>query len=123
MISFPHLSTTLLYYVSWRRNQYLNRCVAASASDVVEALGSRVPISIEPILVELERGGYIGSIFPTSLADLVAGRRSAGGGDGSNSDGYVGISAGGSSGGRRGNRKPTPKVGATGWGSTSTGTL
>ena len=34
MISFPHLATTLLYDVSRRWSQYLNRCMAASASEV-----------------------------------------------------------------------------------------
>ena len=97
--------------------------MAASASDVVEAPGASVPFSLEPIMVDMEGGRYFGPILPTSMVNIVAGRRSAGGGDGSNSDGYGGISAGGSSGGRRGNRKPTPKVGATGGGSTSTGTL
>ena len=78
MISSPHLATTLLYDVSQRWSQYLNRCVAALDSEVVEALGASVPFSIEQILVELEGGHYIGPILLISLANLVAGRRSAG---------------------------------------------
>ena len=38
MISSPHLVTTLLYDVSRRWSQYLNRCVAASASEVKSGL-------------------------------------------------------------------------------------
>ena len=79
MISFPHLATTFLYDVSRRWSQYLNRCVAASASEVEEALGASVPFSLEPILVELEGGRYIGPILPAALADLVSGRPPAGG--------------------------------------------
>ena len=43
MISSPHLATTLLFDVSLRWSQYLNRCVSASALEVVEAPGARVP--------------------------------------------------------------------------------
>ena len=56
MISSPHLAKTLLFDVSRRLSQYLNRCVAASASEVEEAPGASVPLSLEPILVELEGG-------------------------------------------------------------------
>ena len=72
MISSPHLATKLLFDVSRRRSQYLNRCVAASASEVEEAPGASAPFSLEPILVELEGGRYNGPILPASLADLVA---------------------------------------------------
>ena len=75
MISSPHLATTLLYDVSRRWSQYLNRCVAASTSEVEEAPGASVPCSVEPILVELERGRYIVPIHPVALAYLVEGRR------------------------------------------------
>ena len=54
MISSPHLATTLLYDVLQRWSQYLNRCVAESASEVEEAPGASVPFSLEPILVDLE---------------------------------------------------------------------
>ena len=80
MISYLHLATTFLYDASRRWSQYLNRCMAALASEVVEAPGASSPLSLEPILVELEGGLYIGPILPISLADLVSGRRSAVGG-------------------------------------------
>ena len=56
MISSPHLATTLLFDVSRRWSQYLNRCVAESASELEEAPGVSVPFSLKPILVELEGG-------------------------------------------------------------------
>ena len=101
MISSPHLAMILLFDVLWRWSQYLNRCVTASASGVVEAPEASAPFSLESILVDLEGGRYIGPILPASLADLVAGRRTAGG------------SAPKSSGGS-GYNKPSPKVAATG---------
>ena len=45
-ISPPHLATSLLYNVLQCWIQYLKRCVAASASEVVEAPGSRFPFSL-----------------------------------------------------------------------------
>ena len=79
IISSPHRSTTVLFDVLWRWSQYLNRCVAALASEVEEAPGDSVPFSLKPILVELEGGRYTGPILPAALANLVAGRRPAGG--------------------------------------------
>ena len=58
--------------MSWRWSQYLNRCVAASDLEVEEAPGSSVPFYLEPILVDLEGGRYIGPILPAALADLVS---------------------------------------------------
>ena len=43
IISPPHLATTLFYDVLRRWSQYFNRCVAASASKVVEAPGASLP--------------------------------------------------------------------------------
>ena len=81
MISSPHLATTLLYSVSRQWSQYLNRCMAASASKVVEDPGISAPFSLEPIMVELGGGRYIHPILPIYLTNLVAvGRRSASGG-------------------------------------------
>ena len=57
--------------------QYLNRCVASS--EVEESPGGSVPFSLEPILVELERGRYTGPILPATLADLISRRRPSGG--------------------------------------------
>ena len=70
------------------------------ASEMMEAPGTSTPFPLESILVDLEEALYISLILPTSLINLVAGRRSA--------DGDT--ARGGSSGGYR---KPTPKVGAT----------
>ena len=80
VISTPHLARTLFYDVLRYWSQYLNRCVTASSSNVVETPGGSVPLSLGPILIELEGGRYIGLILPISLADLVVGRQSAGGG-------------------------------------------
>ena len=44
-----------------------------------DAPGASVPFSLKPILVELERGSYIGPILPAALADLDAGRWPVGG--------------------------------------------
>ena len=79
MISYPHLSTILLYDMSRRWIQYLNRCMAASDSEVVEAPGAIIPFSLSPVLVDLERGIYLGPILPEPLADLIAGQRALGG--------------------------------------------
>ena len=44
MISYPHLSTILLYNVLWRWSLYLNRWVFASASEALEAPGGQRPL-------------------------------------------------------------------------------
>ena len=109
-----------LYDVSWRWIQYLKRCVAAS--EVEEAPGASVPFSLKPILVELEGGRYIGPILPAALADLVSGRRPAGGsaqkgggGGGSGSGGSDGGGSGGGGGGGAQKQKTSqPMVAALG---------
>ena len=108
MVSSPHLTTTLIYDVSQRLSQYLSRCVTASVSEVVEVMGVVVPFSLEPILVNLEVGRYIGPILPVSLVELVGGRRSASG-SAPKSGG-----SGRNGGGGGGNKKHLPKVDATG---------
>ena len=75
----PHLAPPLLNDVSQRWSQYINRCVAASASEVVEAPGASIPFSLEPIMVVLEEGRYVGPILPGPLADLLTGRCAEGG--------------------------------------------
>ena len=83
----------ILFDVLRRWSQYLNRCVAALDLELVEAPGANVPFSLEPILVELEGGCYIGRILPASLSDIVTGRHPSGegspksGGGGSSSTG------------------------------------
>ena len=111
VISYHHLDTTLLFELLRQWRQYLNRCVAASAYEVVEALGASAPFSLEPIMVDLEEGCYICPILPASMTDLIrtAGRsapKSSGGGG--NSDG------GSDDSGSSGNKKPLTNVAATG---------
>ena len=53
MISYPHLDKTLLFDVSRGWSQYLNRRVASSDSEVVEAPGGSIPLSLEPILFDM----------------------------------------------------------------------
>ena len=78
-ISFPHLATALLFDVLQRWSWYLNRYVAALASEVEEAMGASVHFSLKPILVELEGGSNIDQIPPDSLAEHIKGRQTAGG--------------------------------------------
>ena len=98
-------------------SQYLNRCVAASASEVEEAPGASAPFSLEPILVELEGGRYNGPILPASLADLVTGRQPSGGSapKGGGGSGGGGSDGGGGGGGVHTQTKKTfPMVAASG---------
>ena len=76
-----------------------------SSSEVVEVPGAGVPFSLESILVNMEGGRYIVPILPVSLANLVIGRWSAGGG--------APKSSGGESNEGR-NKKPLHKVDAMG---------
>ena len=109
MISSPHLSTTFLYDMSRQWSHYLNKCMSASDSEVVEAPGGGVLFYLKPILVDLEEGCYIGPIIPISLVDLVAGRRSVGAGAPRSGDsGSNGVGGGG------GIKKFMSKVGAMG---------
>ena len=48
--------------------QYLNSCVAVSASEVVEAPGASVPFSLKTILVDMEEARYTGMILSNSIA-------------------------------------------------------
>ena len=47
--------------------------MAASASEALEATGAIIPFSLNPILVELESGCYVGPILMGPLVDLLAG--------------------------------------------------
>ena len=69
----------------------------------MEATGASVPFSLEPILVYLEGGRYIGPILAVSPEKLVAERRPAG----------RGAPKSGGDGGSR-TKKTSPKVAATG---------
>ena len=87
MITTPHLATTLLYDVLCWWSLYLNRCVTASSSEDVGEAGETLLFSLEPILLNLEGGRYVGPLFPLPLplAELVSGRCGGGGGNGGSS--------------------------------------
>ena len=72
MISSPYLSTTLLFDLSQRWSQYLDRCMAASVSESLDVLGCYVAFLMEPILAELDQGQYVGPILPNSLLGIVS---------------------------------------------------
>ena len=91
---------TLIYDVSRQWSLYLNRCVAALESESLEAPGSNTPLSIYPILLELEGGCYVGPIFPGPFADLLV--ILSPDEDGSNVGGGSGSGSGGGNGGGRG---------------------
>ena len=68
-------------------------CVAVSASKALESPGTNTPFLLDPILVDLEGGRYVGPILTVPLADLLAGQRldgvcgNSGGGRGNSGDG------------------------------------
>ena len=80
---------------------------APRGEEVEEAPGASVPFSLEPIMAGMEGGHYTSPILPALLANLVTGRRPAGGsapkGRGG-SGGSVGVQT----------RKTLPMVAATG---------
>ena len=82
MISSPHLSTTLIFDVSRRWSLYLNRCVAASASESLYAPGVTSPSRLRWSWQRWVGGQYVGPILPVSVVDLVHnnGGRGSGGG-------------------------------------------
>ena len=101
-----------------RWSQYLNMCMPASSSELLEAPGASIPFSFELILVDLEGGRYAGPILPGSLEDLLAGRRAAGGsGSGSGRGGGNTMDPSSGSGSSSSGRKPKNfSVGAAGGG-------
>ena len=112
MISSPHLATTLLFNVMWRWSLYLNRSVAASALESLDALGCQVLFLIKPILAELEGGRYVGLILPMSLRYLVSMANSRDGCDGGSGEGGGGSGCG-SSGGNSGDTSDGSGANAT----------
>ena len=56
VISSPQLAISLIYDVSWRWIQYLNRCVNVSALGVLESPGSIFLFYLKLILVRMDRG-------------------------------------------------------------------
>ena len=97
--------------MSRRWSQYLNRCVAASASELEEAPGASVLFSLKSTLIEMEGERYTVPILPASVANLVIGKRPAGG---SAPKGGGGGSGGGGGGGGVSTNKTLPMVAATG---------
>ena len=73
IIKPPKLSTTLLYYVSRWWSLYLNRCVSTSLSEVHEAPRAMEPLTLDPILLDMEGGRYVRPILLGLFVDLVAG--------------------------------------------------
>ena len=105
MITSSHLATTLLYDVLQRWPLYLNMRMTALSSEDVGAPRATVPFLVEPILLDLEGGRYVGLLIPANLVDLVSMRRVDGRNGGSgNGGGSSGRSSrgGGSSGGNVG---------------------
>ena len=82
MITPPHISITLMFDVSRQWILYLKRYMDASSSYELGAPRVMVPFTLEPILLELEGGIYMGSILPVDLAELVSGQCSTDGGSG-----------------------------------------
>ena len=66
-------------------------CVAASASEALEAPGAYIPFMLEPILPKIEGGRYMGPILTVILSDRLVGRRP---GSGSGSSGNSGLVCG-----------------------------
>ena len=61
----PHLITKLLYNVFWLWSLYLNRCVAVSALEVLDAFRANTPFLLDTILMELEGGGQLRGTDPS----------------------------------------------------------
>ena len=59
---------TLLYDVLRQWSLYLDRCMAVLESEALEAPGGNIPFSLEPVMVDLEGGAYVGSTPPIKLA-------------------------------------------------------
>ena len=98
----------------------------APPSENVGAHGATVPLYLEPILIELEVGRYMGPILPVPLEDLVSGRHDGGGsGGGGISGGGNGVDVKGyghSSGrGSVGGGGYGERGGGAGWGGAGTG--
>ena len=48
-------------------------CVTELSSEDVGAPGAMVPLSLDPILLGLEGGQYVGPLLPVPLAEMVSG--------------------------------------------------
>ena len=56
MITYPYLSMTLLSNVSRCWSMHINRCMAYSSLEDLGNPGAAVPLSLDPILLELGGG-------------------------------------------------------------------
>ena len=79
--------------MSRRWSLYLNRCVAVSASESLDAPGCLAPFSLDPILADLEGGRYLRLILPMALGDLVSRSSGRGSGGGGGSGGDIGATS------------------------------
>ena len=78
--------------MSRRCSLYINRCVTVSSSEDIGVPGETVPFTLDPILLDLEGGNYVGTLLPLPLAELVSEIRDGGG----NNGGSGGTNGGGS---------------------------
>ena len=73
VITSPHLSITLLYDLLRRYRLYLNRCMMASSLELLGVPRKTVHFSLEPVLLYMEGGFYVGPLLIGTLVDLVSG--------------------------------------------------
>ena len=118
MITSSHLATTLLYDMLCWWSLYLNKCVTALSSEDVGAPGATVTFSLDPILLNLEGGRYVGPLLPMPLAELVSDRRQQQQWQRKTGKGY---GRGGSGGGGRGGGGDGEKSGGAGRGGAAGG--
>ena len=69
----PQFATTLLFNVSHRQSHELNMGMEASSSKDLVYTWSMVPFYLEPILLELKGGRYLGPIFMDALVEMLSG--------------------------------------------------
>ena len=86
MIESPRLVTTPLFGMSRFWVLYVNRYMLVSSLDNLGYPMLMVPFSLEPILLGLEGGKYMGPILPEAFAELISEERTTqrlpGGGSG-----------------------------------------
>ena len=101
LITYPYLSTTTIYKVLRRWIMYLNRCVDEYMSEALGAPEDTATFNLEPILLDLEGGSYVGTILTGALEDIITGQCGGGGvsGDAGQSGNKASASGGGGGGG------------------------
>ena len=95
MITYPQLTMALLYDMSWRWSLYLNRCMALSHSEYVGVHRATVTFSLEPTLLYMKGGSYLGPLLMVTLAEMIIGRCGGGSGGNGSGNGSSGRSSGG----------------------------